>query len=177
MIQFCNHCGARTLFTVPSGDSLPRHICAACGHIQYENPRVIVGSVVEWEGKILICRRAIEPRHGFWTLPAGFMENGETTAEAAIRETQEEAGAEIAIDAPFALINISFINQVHLFYRGRLLNENYSAGEESLEVALVSPEEIPWEDLAFRSVKICLERYLADRDSGSFGFHESDLLP
>lgn len=177
MIQFCNHCGASVSFLVPSGDSLPRHVCPSCGHIQYENPRVVVGSVVEWAGKILLCRRAIEPRHGFWTLPAGFMENGETTAEGAIRETLEEAGATIVVDAPFVLVNIAHINQVHLFYRGRLLEESYAAGEESLEVALVSPEEIPWQDLAFRSVELCLKRYLADREAGKFGFHESNLLP
>ena len=156
---------------------MPRYVCDACGHIHYENPRLIVGCVAEWEGRILLCRRAIEPRHGFWTLPAGFMENGETTAQAAIRETMEEAGADILVDAPFALVSIAHINQVHLFYRGRLRVSTYEAGEESLEVSLFTPEEIPWENLAFRSVTLCLEHYLADREAGKFGFHEAQLEP
>ena len=124
-----------------------------------------------------MCRRAIEPRHGYWTLPGGFMENGETTAQAASRETSEEAGADVAVDAPFAMVNIPHINQVHLFYRGKLRTPVFSAGEESLEVRLISPEEIPWNELAFRSVSLCLERYLADRENQRFGFHEADLAP
>lgn len=163
--------------TVPPGDSIPRHVCNACGHIHYENPRLVVGCVVEHEQQILLCRRAIEPRLGFWTLPAGFMENGETTAEAAGRETLEEAGATITLDAPFAMINIAHINQVHLFYRGRLTSPEYSAGEESLEVKLFRPEDIPWPELSFRSVALCLKHYLIDRQSGRFSFHEADLLP
>ena len=177
VIQYCNHCAATVIFTVPPGDSLARHVCPACGHIQYENPRLVVGCVAEWEGRILLCRRAIEPRLGYWTLPAGFMENGETTAQAAARETLEEAGARIAMDAPFAMISIAHINQVHLFYRGRMSSPDFAAGEESLEVSLYRPEDIPWADLAFRSVSLCLEYYLADRASGRYGFHEAALLP
>ena len=177
MIHFCPQCGENVAFVIPPGDSLPRHVCSSCGHIHYENPRLIVGCVAEWEGRILLCRRAIEPRRGFWTLPAGFMENGETTAEAAARETYEEAGARISIDAPFALISIAAINQVHLFYRARLTDPDYAAGEESLEVALVEPEEIPWDDLAFRSIAECLQRYLDDRSKGNFAFHETTLEP
>lgn len=142
---------------VPSGDSLPRHVCSNCGHIHYENPRMVVGCVAEWDGRILLCRRAIEPRLGYWTLPAGFMENAETTSQAACRETLEEAGARIVIDAPFAMINIAHINQVHLFYRGRMADSHFAAGIESLEVALVDAKDIPWQDLAFRSVGLCLE--------------------
>lgn len=138
---------------------------------------MVVCCVAEWEGNILMCRRAIEPRHGYWTLPGGFMENGETTAQAASRETSEEAGADVAVDAPFAMVNIPHINQVHLFYRGKLRTPVFSAGEESLEVRLISPEEIPWNELAFRSVSLCLERYLADRENQRFGFHEADLAP
>lgn len=177
MIRYCNRCGADVTFTVPTGDSLPRHVCISCGHIHYENPRLVVGCVATWEERILICRRAIEPRLGYWTLPAGFMENGETTAEAAARETMEEAGANIVIEAPFAMVSIAHINQVHLFYRGRLAAPEYSAGEESLEVALVLREEIPWQDIAFRSVTLCLERFLEDRERGRFSFHESSLSP
>lgn len=124
-----------------------------------------------------MCRRAIEPRHGYWTLPGGFMENGETTAQAAWRETHEEAGADVAVDAPFAMVNIPHINQVHLFYRGNLRTPDFLAGEESLEVRLISPDEIPWHELAFRSVSLCLERYLADRANQHYGFHEAVLAP
>lgn len=175
MIQYCNHCGANVTFTVPPGDSLPRHVCNACGHIHYENPRLVVGCVVEWEDRVLLCRRAIEPRRGFWTLPAGFMENGETTSQAAIRETHEEAGAVILIDAPFAMISIAHINQVHLFYRGRMSSPHFAAGVESLEVNLCHLEQIPWNELAFRSVSLCLKRYLTDRAKGSYGFHETEI--
>jgi ADP-ribose pyrophosphatase YjhB (NUDIX family) len=138
---------------------------------------MIVGCVVEYAGKILLCRRAIEPRHGYWTLPAGFMENGESTADGARRETLEEAGANVLIDAPFALINIARINQVHLFYRGRLTDPIYACGEESLEVELFEADDIPWADLAFTSVAFCLKRYLEDRQHGHFNFHETDLAP
>ena len=177
MIRYCNHCGAEVAFIVPAGDSLSRHVCPDCGHIQYENPRLIVGCVAHWENRILLCRRAIEPRLGYWTLPAGFMENAETTAEAASRETLEEAGAKIIIDAPFAMVSIAHINQVHLFYRGRLSTPDYLAGEESLEVALFKPSDIPWQEMAFRSVTFCLQRYLEDCASGVYGFHETSLTP
>lgn len=176
MIRYCYLCGSQAPLIIPAGDSLPRHVCGTCGHIHYENPRLIVGCVAEWDGGILLCRRAIEPQRGLWTLPAGFMENGETTAQGAIRETLEESGAKVIVDAPFAIISIAHINQVHLFYRGRLTCPEYSPGEESLEVAILSAEDIPWHDLAFRSVKLCLEHYLADRSQGSYGFHETELV-
>ena len=177
MIRYCQICGSDASLSIPSGDSLPRYVCTRCGHIHYENPRLVVGCVAEWEGKILLCRRAIEPQLGFWTLPAGFMENGETTAQGACRETLEETGAHVTVDAPFAMISIAHINQVHLFYRGRLLSPDYCAGEESLEVAILKAEDIPWQDIAFRSVALCLEHYLADRTRGSYGFHEAELAP
>ena len=177
MNRYCSVCGAPTTSTIPEGDNRHRQVCSECGFIHYENPRLVVGCVAEFDGRILMCRRAIEPRLGYWTLPAGFMENGETTAEAAMRETDEEAGARVIIDAPFAMVSIAHIHQVHLFYRGHLSSPDFAAGEESLEVALLLPTEIPWEDLAFRSVRFCLERYLTDRQAGSFGFHESSLEP
>lgn len=177
MIRFCTHCGSSVSFEIPAGDALPRHVCKDCGHIHYENPRLVVGCVATWEDRILLCRRAIEPRLGYWTLPAGFMENGETTSEAAARETLEEAGAKIIVDAPFAMVSIAHINQVHLFYRGRLATAEYAAGDESLEVMLANPEEIPWQEIAFRSVTHCLEHYLRDRERGRFDFHESTLGP
>jgi len=177
MIRYCNHCGGEVEHLVPQGDSRARHICQACGNIQYENPRLVVGCVATWENKILLCRRAIEPRRGYWTLPAGFMENGETTAEAACRETLEEAGASITTDALFSMSSIAHINQVHLFYRGHLTSSHVQAGEESLEVMLVAPENIPWQEIAFRSVTYCLQRYLEDIELGTFGFHENSLAP
>ena len=176
-IRFCPLCGSNVNFRIPEGDALPRHVCDHCGHIHYENPRLVVGCVAEYEGLILLCRRAIEPRHGFWTLPAGFMENGETTAQGAARETIEEAGAVVDIDAAFAMYSIAHIHQVHLFYRGRLASPAYAAGIESLEVGLFHPDAIPWDDLAFRSVRLCLQRYLEDRQRGTFGFHEGELAP
>lgn len=175
-IQFCCRCGTKVNIRVPAGDNLPRHVCEQCGYIHYENPRLVVGCVAEWGGRILLCRRAIEPCYGLWTVPAGFMENGETTAQAASRETLEEAGTLVEIDAPFAMLSIAQINQVHLFYRGRMPSPEYQAGTESLEVALFGPQEIPWERIAFRSVSICLEHYLNDRTSKRYGFHEGSLL-
>ncbi len=115
MIQYCVRCGSGVSLVIPAGDTLQRHVCGNCGYIHYENPRMVVCCVAEWEGRILMCRRAIEPRHGYWTLPGGFMENGETTAQAASRETSEEAGADVVVDAPFAMVNIPHINQVHRF--------------------------------------------------------------
>lgn len=176
-MSFCIACGTQAVRRIPDGDNLPRLICPACGHIHYENPRLIVGCIAEWENRILLCRRAIEPRLGFWTLPAGFMENGESTAEAAIRETREEAGATVLLDAAFAMINIAHINQVHLFYRGKMADATFSAGEESLEVRLFEPAAIPWDDISFHSVRRCLEAYLGERDHGHFSFHELSLTP
>jgi len=160
---------------VPPGDSLPRYVCDACGEIHYQNPRMVVGTLVEHEGRVLLCRRAIEPRYGYWTLPAGFMENDETAAQGAQRETLEEAGAHIEIVAAFSLISVPRVNQVHLFYRARLLDLPFKPGEESLEVALFEEAAIPWKDIAFRTVGLTLKRWFADRAAGAFGFHAEDL--
>lgn len=177
MIKYCTQCAAATTVLVPAGDNMARAVCPDCGHIHYENPRLVVGCIAEWEGAILLCRRAIEPRFGFWTLPAGFMENGETTAEAAARETREEAQAGIADLQPFAMVSVSHISQVHLFYRGHVIDGKFAPGEESLEVALFRAEDLPWDQMAFRSGTLCLRRYLEDRANGSFGFHSVDLSP
>ena len=176
-MKYCAHCGAAVELRIPLGDSLPRHVCPQCATIHYQNPKLVIGCVGEWQGRILLCRRAIEPRLGRWTLPAGFMENGESTTQAALRETLEEACARIEIDDLFALVNVPYINQVHLFYRGRLLDTDFAAGAESLETALFSEDDIPWHDLAFRSVTRCLKAYFADRRDGQFRFHEEDLAP
>jgi ADP-ribose pyrophosphatase YjhB (NUDIX family) len=174
-MNFCTKCGATVEIRVPEGDTHPRHVCKSCGEIHYLNPKLVVGCVAEWKGDILLCRRAIEPCYGQWTLPAGFMENGESTMQAALRETLEEACARVQIEGLFSLINIPHINQVHLFYRGRLLDTDFSAGEESLETVLCSETEIPWDELAFRSVTYCLRAYFSDRQAGRFGFHEEVL--
>lgn len=174
-MNFCSHCGARLALRIPAGDTLPRHVCDSCGTIHYQNPKLVIGCIPEWQGRILLCRRAIEPRYGHWTLPAGFMENSETTAQAAARETLEEACARVEIGELFALVNVPHINQVHLFYRGCLLDESYAAGTESLEVALFDEADIPWHDLAFRSVAIGLRAYFEDRSRGVFHLHTADL--
>jgi ADP-ribose pyrophosphatase YjhB (NUDIX family) len=177
VIHFCNQCASPVSHRIPAGDALPRAICDQCGFIQYENPRMVLGCVATWEGRILLCRRAIEPRHGFWTLPAGFMENGETTAAAAARETLEEACAQVNDAHPFAMVSIPHIHQVHIFYRAQLVGGRHAAGEESLETELFREADIPWNDLAFRSVRYCLEQFFADRASGIYGFHSTELLP
>jgi len=163
------------LSRVPPGDSLPRHVCDACGSIHYVNPKLVLGAIPEWEGRLLLCRRAIEPRYGYWTLPAGFMENDETTAEAAARETLEEAGARIELQGPFSMISVPYVNQVHVFYRARLLDLEFKPGVESLEVALFEEARVPWKDIAFRTVGLTLKHWFADRKGGAFGFHAEDL--
>ncbi len=176
-MNFCSDCGAPVSLAVPPGDTLQRHVCIKCGTIHYQNPRMVVGCIAEWEGSILLCRRAIEPRYGFWTLPAGFMENNETTGAAAARETLEEACAEVEIDRLFALVNIPHIHQVHLFYTARLVGGQFGAGVESLESRLFGEAEIPWKDMAFRSVSFALRAWFDDRSRGSFGLHTADLTP
>lgn len=162
---------------MPPGDSLLRYVCDECGEIHYQNPKLVVGAIPEWEGRVLICKRAIEPRYGYWTLPAGFMENGESTGEAASRETLEEAGARIELGEPFSMLSVAQVNQVHLFYRARLLDLDFKPGEETLEIALVTEGEVPWKDIAFRTVGLTLKHYFADRERGVYGFHAGDIPP
>lgn len=176
-INFCCSCGAPVTLKVPPGDSLPRHVCEACHTIHYSNPKLVVGSLPVWEDKVLLCRRAIEPRQGFWTLPAGFMENNETMTDAATRETLEEAQARIELDGLFTLVSIPYISQVHVIYRARLLDLDFAPGVESLEVALFREEDIPWEQLAFRSVSLTLRHFFDDRRQGRFGVHGGALAP
>jgi ADP-ribose pyrophosphatase YjhB (NUDIX family) len=163
---FCCYCGNKTITATPPGDHLPRRVCPACDAVHYENPRLVVGCVPEHEGRILICRRAIEPRRGYWTIPAGFMENGETLEAGAARECQEEALATVEIGSLLALVNIPEAHQVHVFFRARLTTSAFGAGEESLEARLVEAAGIPWDDIAFPSTQFALEKYLADRSSG-----------
>lgn len=170
-MKFCAHCGNTITLLVPPGDHLPRHICLGCGSIHYQNPRIITGCIPEWEDKILICRRAIEPRVGFWTLPAGFMEIGETVQDGAAREAQEEALADVEIGSLLSIVNVLGSQQVHMLFRARLKNLNFGAGPESLEVKLIHPDDIPWHELAFMSVRFTLERYLEDRAAGVEKLH------
>lgn len=176
-MKFCSNCASPVVKRVPPGDSVPRWVCDACGEIHYQNPKLVVGAVPEWEGRLLLCRRAIEPRYGYWTLPAGFMENDETAGQAALRETLEEAGARIELLAPFSLISVPYVNQVHLFYRARLLDLEFRPGEESLEVALCEEARVPWKEIAFRTVGLTLKHWFADRQAGAFGFHAEDVGP
>jgi len=170
-MNFCSQCGQPVTVEVPAGDNRPRHVCRACGTVHYENPRVVVGCVPEHEGRILLCRRAIEPRHGYWTVPAGFMELGETLAEAALRETWEEAEARVELGALFAVVDVVHARQVHVFFRGTLAEPRFGAGEETLESRLVHPDEIPWAEIAFPSVTIALEQYLRERAAGAGPVH------
>ena len=174
-MNFCSHCGAPVSLKVPPGDNLPRHICEACGTVHYQNPKVVVGAIATWEDKILMCRRAIEPRYGMWTLPAGFMENNETSGEAALRETLEEAGARIELGPMFTFIDLPDISQIHIIYRAKLLHLDFNPGEESLEAALVSEAEIPWNEIAFRSIDYTLKCFFEDRRRGKFDLHSTAL--
>ncbi len=150
-------------------------MCATCGHIDYENPLNVVGTVPVWEDQVLLCRRNIEPRHGYWTLPAGFMELGETTEAGALRETDEEAGARVDLQGLFSILNVVRAGQLHLYYRARLLDTDFAPGPETIEARLFRESEIPWDDLAFRTVRLTLERYFADARSGRFGLHCADI--
>jgi ADP-ribose pyrophosphatase YjhB (NUDIX family) len=174
-MKFCANCGAAVVQRVPPGDTLPRWVCDNCGEIHYQNPKLVVGTIPEHKGKLLLCRRAIEPRYGYWTLPAGFMENDETAAQAALRETLEEAGATVDLGEPFTLISVPRVNQVHLFYRARLRDLEFKPGEETLEIALVEEAAIPWQEIAFRTVGLTLKRWFADRSQGGFTFHAEDI--
>lgn len=176
-MKFCSNCGHAVTLKVPPGDTLPRHVCEACDAIHYLNPRMVVGCIVEWEDRILLCKRAIEPRYGYWTVPAGFMENGETTQAGAARETLEEANARVEVGPLYALYNIPHINQVYILFRARLLDLDYSPGAETLETKLVDEEEVPWEELAFATVRNTLRHYYSDRRSGRYGVHTGTIEP
>ena len=176
-MNYCSDCGATVTVRIPEGDTVPRHVCSQCGTVHYQNPKMVVGCIPEWEDRILLCRRAIEPRHGFWTLPAGFLENGESAAAGAARETMEEAEATVEIGPMFSFYNLTHIHQIYVMFRGRLLTPEFGAGTESLEVRLFREDEIPWDLLAFRTVGETLKRYFEDRARGQFGFHMGDIPP
>ncbi|MCO5108308.1 MAG: NUDIX hydrolase [Burkholderiaceae bacterium] len=170
-MKFCSVCGHEVLLSVPPGDNRSRFNCPHCGTIHYQNPNLVLGTIPVWQDKVLLCRRAIEPRYGFWTLPAGFMENGETTAEGAERETVEEAGARISLGEPFSMLDVPHVNQVHVFFRAEMLDASLDPGPESLEARLFAEAEIPWESIAFRTVEQTLRWYFADRARGIYSMH------
>lgn len=174
-MNYCSHCGNSVIVQVPAGDHLPRHVCGRCGIVHYQNPKIIVGCVPEHGGRILLCRRAIEPRYGYWTIPAGFMENGETLADGAARECLEEAGAVVEVGSLLAVVNVVHAQQVHVMFRARMATPSFAAGAESLEVDLLDPSDIPWVDMAFPSVEFALRRYLEDRACDREGHHFADF--
>ena len=175
-INHCRQCGSAVENRIPDdGDTKLRAVCSACHTIHYINPLNVVGTIPLWGDKVLLCKRNIEPRKGKWTLPAGFMELGETTAEGAARETVEEAGAQFEMQALFSLINVARVGQVHLFYRAALLSPEFAPGTETQEALLFDEADIPWDEIAFRTVKETLEHFFADRRAGHFGFHALDI--
>ena len=174
-MKFCSTCGQPVELRVPPGDNLPRAVCTVCGTVHYKNPLVVVGCVPEWQGRILLCRRAIEPRLGFWTIPAGFLENGESLSAAAAREALEEACAHVEIGSLLAVVNVLHAHQVHVMFRARLRDGVFAAGSESLEVALYEESEIPWAEIAFPSGTYALRRFLDDRRQGREGLHMTDI--
>jgi ADP-ribose pyrophosphatase YjhB (NUDIX family) len=175
-MNFCSTCGsARLEFRVPDGDHLPRFVCPDCGAIHYRNPKVVVGCLPEWGDQILLCRRAIEPRHGLWTLPAGFLENGETLSAGAARETLEEADARVELLDLYTVINLPQIGQIYMMFRSRLADLSFGPGPESLEVRLFEEHEIPWERIAFRTIARTLRNFFLDRKLGTFPTRVSSL--
>jgi len=174
-MNFCSNCGTRVVLKVPKGDHLPRHVCPNCGAIHYVNPKIVVGSVPEYQGRILLCRRGIEPRRGFWTIPGGFMENDETMEAGAAREAVEEALIQVEIGSLLLLANVTSARQVHVFFRSRMLTPAFGTTPESLEVKLIDTSEIPWNELAFPSTEYALRRYVEDRAAGVERYHVAEM--
>lgn len=175
-MNFCSTCGEKVSLVVPEGDNRHRFVCTSCQTIHYENPKIVTGCIPEWQDKILLCKRAIEPRYGLWTLPAGFMENSETNMQGAARETAEEANARVDNMQLFSVFSIAHINQVYTMYRGELVGGHASPGSESLDVALLTEKEIPWEKIAFHVITETLRLYYRDRQTGKFETHYGDIV-
>lgn len=175
-IKHCRNCGHAVVYRLPDdGDTKERAVCPICNTVHYENPLNVVGTIPVWGDKVLLCKRNIEPRFGKWTLPAGFMELHETVAEGAARETREEAGAQFELGAFFSLVNVPKVGQVHLFYRAQLLSDQFDPGFETIEARLFAEDEIPWDEMAFRTVSETLKRYFADRRAGIYSTHVFDI--
>ncbi len=175
-MKFCSSCGSAQIgLIIPEGDNRPRFVCSACQEIFYNNPKIVAGCIAEWQDKILMCKRAIEPRYGKWTLPAGFMENDEAVHEAAARETLEEATAEVVNLNVYSMYNLPHINQIYVMFRGDLVAGRASPGDESLDISLMEENDIPWDDLAFPVIKESLELYFADKRKNCFTLHYGDM--
>ncbi len=174
-MNFCNQCGAPVALKIPPGDERPRFVCGGCGTIHYQNPKIVVGCVPEYQGQILICKRAIEPRVGFWTVPAGYLENGETLQQGAAREADEEALAKVEILSLLTVVHVISAHQIHVFFRARLLDPQIGAGPESLDAKLVTADEIPWADIAFPSTDFTLRRLLEDQAAGVDRHHFTEF--
>jgi ADP-ribose pyrophosphatase YjhB (NUDIX family) len=175
--KHCRNCGTLLVYRVPDdGDTKERGVCPSCATIHYENPLNVVGTVPYLGDRVLLCKRNIEPRWGKWTLPAGFMELGETTAQGAARETDEEAGAEYELGKLFSVLSVVRVGQVHLFYLAQLLSERFDPGHETIEARLFTEDEIPWDEIAFRTVRETLLRYFEDKRKGVFGVHTADIV-
>ncbi|HEB81724.1 MAG TPA: NUDIX hydrolase [Gammaproteobacteria bacterium] len=175
-MNFCSSCGEKVSLMIPEGDNRQRYVCQSCQTIHYENPKIVTGCIAQWQDRILLCKRAIEPRYGLWTLPAGFMENEETNLEGAARETREEANAEVENMQLFCVFSIAHINQVYTMYLGDLVGGEASPGEESLDVVLLKEEEIPWDNIAFHVITETLKRYYQDQKRGEFKTHYGDIF-
>jgi ADP-ribose pyrophosphatase YjhB (NUDIX family) len=175
-VKYCSSCGNPVEARVPSGDNRERFVCNACGTIHYQNPKVVTGCLPLYRGQVLLCKRAIQPRSGLWTLPAGFLENGETSTEGAIRETREEACANVAIEGLYTVFNLPHISQVYMFFRAELLDLDFKPGWESTDVRLFDEREIPWDELAFPVVRDTLQHYFRDRNDGHFPVHVGDII-
>jgi ADP-ribose/FAD diphosphatase len=174
-MDYCSRCGQRTEQRIPDGEDRERHVCSACGAIHYQNPRMIVGCIVLHEARVLMCQRAIEPRRGYWTLPAGFLELGESAMAGAVRETFEEAGARVRIVAPYAHFDVPHIGQAYILYRAEMIAPEFAPGAESLDVKLALPDEIPVAQIAFPVVRIALEMIQDDLSAGRFRAHQGVL--
>lgn len=175
-MNFCTQCGNPVSQKIPDGDNRHRYVCDECEHIHYQNPRIIAGCLPIYEDKVLLCRRAINPRSGFWTLPAGFLENGETTATGALRETREEANANAEIIDIYTMFSLPHISQVYMFFRAQLLDTSFSAGDETLAVDLFAEEDIPWDQLAFPVITQTLQHYFRDRTVNQFPVRSLDII-
>lgn len=172
-MNYCSQCGESVDLQKISGDDRPRHYCANCDTIHYQNPKLVVGCLPVWEEKVLLCKRAIEPKYGLWNLPCGYLELGETVEEGAIRETREEANAEVELLGPHAIFSLPHISQVYMHFLARLINGEYGVGDETLEAGLFAEDEIPWEDIAFSSSTFALKKYFENRQKGEWNVHYS----
>ncbi|MEQ8288170.1 MAG: NUDIX hydrolase [Gammaproteobacteria bacterium] len=174
-MKYCCYCSAELIYDIPADDNRHRYICVSCNIVHYQNPKVVAGCLPVWEDRVLLCKRAIEPRYAYWTLPAGFMELGETTVEAAVRETVEEANARVEVESLYAVFNLPHVDQVYMMFKSRLLDTDFHPGEESLAVELFKEDEIPWDELAFRTISETLRYYFEDCKLGRFRQHTGDV--